>query len=108
MKRSILLLVCVLFFTSVHAQSEADEFWDRLQSLCGKSYEGVLELPAEDEQFGGKILKMHVRSCDSLTIKIPFAVGEDLSRTWVLTNTDDRISLAHDHRHSDGTSDAIT
>ncbi len=39
------------------------QFWNAVQSHCGKAYEGVLELPEEDEGFGGKRLVMHVRSC---------------------------------------------
>ncbi|HSP83001.1 MAG TPA: hypothetical protein VLN72_04665, partial [Gillisia sp.] len=42
------------------------------------------------------------------TITIPFYVGEDKSRTWVLTFENDRIKLKHDHRHEDGSEDKIT
>lgn len=51
---------------------------------------------------------MHVKSCDDGTIKIPFFVGENRSRTWVLTFKNDRILLKHDHRHEDGTEDKVT
>jgi hypothetical protein len=51
---------------------------------------------------------MHVRSCTADEIRIPFHVGENRSRTWVLTRTADGIRLKHDHRHSDGTPDAVT
>lgn len=87
--------------------TEANKFWDRLKTLCGKSFEGVLELPENDEDFGGKRLIMHVRSCEDNVIKIPFFVGEDKSRTWVLTFEDDRIQLKHDHRHEDGSEDNV-
>ena len=87
--------------------TEANEFWNTLQTLCGKSFEGQLELPENDEDFGGKQLVMHVRSCEDNVIKIPFFVGEDKSRTWVLTFEDDRIQLKHDHRHEDGSEDDV-
>jgi hypothetical protein len=38
----------------------------------------------------------------------PFHVGEDRSRTWVLTRANGAISLKHDHRHQDGSPDALT
>jgi hypothetical protein len=41
-------------------------------------------------------------------IRIPFHVGEDKSRTWILTLTDAGLLFKHDHRHADGTPDKIT
>lgn len=110
MKKIYTLLFLLGYVTSSFSQteSEAKQFWNSLQSLCGKSYEGKLELPVNDEQFGGKRLVMNVKYCDENTIKIPFFVGDDKSRTWVLTYKDNRISLKHDHRHKDGSEDKIT
>lgn len=107
-KFKILIFFC-LITVSMHAQKDdpAKEFWNTLQSHCGKAYEGVLETPKDDAAFGGKKLMMHVRSCSDTVIKIPFYVGEDKSRTWILTYQNDRISLQHDHRHEDGTEDEI-
>jgi hypothetical protein len=51
---------------------------------------------------------MHVLSCSEDQLLIPFNVGENRSRTWILTKVKDRIELKHDHRHEDGTNDAIT
>jgi hypothetical protein len=104
-----LALILVLISSTVFAQEEspAKTFWNSLQSHCGKAYEGSLALPEEDEDFGGKKLVMHVRSCSDSEIKIPFFVGDDKSRTWVLTYENDRISLKHDHRHEDGTEDKV-
>ena len=51
---------------------------------------------------------MHVRSCDFAEIRIPFHVGEDRSRTWVITPTAVGLRLKHDHRHPDGTEDELT
>lgn len=103
------ILVAFLISISALAQNEspAKQFWNTLQSHCGKAYQGILELPEEDEAFGGKKLLMHVRSCSNTEIKIPFFVGDDKSRTWILTYTNDRIALKHDHRHEDGTEDDV-
>ena len=53
-------------------------------------------------------MRMGPATCDGNTILIPFAVGEDRSRTWVITRTLEGIRLKHDHRHRDGTEDAVT
>jgi hypothetical protein len=84
-------------------------YWQSLQALCGKAYQGtIVAAPATDTTFKGKTLLMHVRSCEPGRIRIPFFVGEDRSRTWVFTKTDNQLSLKHDHRHKDGTPDSIT
>ncbi|WP_103068187.1 hypothetical protein [Aquimarina sediminis] len=101
-----LLCSCTISFSQ--EVNETQQFWNSLQALCGKSFEGTLELPIEDEKFGGKRLLMHVRYCSDTIIKIPFFVGEDKSRTWILTYKSDRITLKHDHRHKDGSEDKIT
>ena len=108
--KKIFTFLIVLSFTASFSQeqSETQQFWNTLQNLCGKSFEGTLVLPENDEQFGGKQLVMHVRSCSDIEIKIPFFVGEDKSRTWVLTYENNRILLKHDHRHKDGSPDEIT
>jgi len=48
------------------------------------------------------------RRCDETQLQIPFHVGEDASRTWLITKTGSGLSLKHDHRHSDGTEDTLT
>ncbi len=51
---------------------------------------------------------MHVRSCNDTVIRVPFMVGDDRSRTWIFSITENALQLKHDHRHKDGTPDAIT
>jgi hypothetical protein len=51
---------------------------------------------------------MQVRSCEENRIRIPFLVGDDRSRTWVLTKQGNQLQLKHDHRHADGTPDRVT
>ncbi|GAB3194259.1 hypothetical protein GCM10027293_02090 [Pontibacter aydingkolensis] len=80
-----------------------------MASHCGKSYAGKVIFPADGKDpFAGKPLTMHVASCSDTTIRIPFHVGEDKSRTWVLRKTEEGLQLKHDHRHEDGTPDEIT
>lgn len=51
---------------------------------------------------------MHVRECSDSELRIPFHVGDDRSRTWVLTRRVGGLRLKHDHRHADGSPDATT
>jgi hypothetical protein len=92
------------------AASPQQAFFQRLSALCGKAYEGrVASPPVEaDAAFAGKRLVMHVRQCTADEIRIPFHVGEDRSRTWVVTRTGTGLRLKHDHRHEDGSEDALT
>jgi hypothetical protein len=78
-------------------------FWNNLLALCDNAYAGtVIEAPAGDTTFANKALIMHVRVCSEEEIRIPFHVGEDRSRVWVLMRDELGITLKHDHRHDDG------
>jgi hypothetical protein len=85
-------------------------FFARLSALCGRAYEGRIASPPveADAAFAGKRLVMHVRTCTKNEIRIPFHVGDDRSRTWVVTRTATGLRLKHDHRHADGGEDALT
>lgn len=107
------LMLVLTFNQSAFSQTKtADQsrlFWAELQKLCGKAFAGtVVAAPEEDTTFKDQELVMHVRSCENNRIRIPFFVGADKSRTWVLTRKNNRILLKHDHRHEDGTPDKIT
>jgi len=91
------------------AATPADAFFAELSALCGESFEGeVVTTDPADADFRGKRLLMTVRDCSADEIRIPFAVGEDRSRTWIVTRTAQGLRLKHDHRHADGTPDALT
>ena len=109
--RFISSLFLVFMFQLVCAQKEsgAKQFWNTLKQHCGKTFEGTITAGATpNDPFVGKKLVMHVRSCEENRIRIPFFVGDDKSRTWVLTFDNDQIQLKHDHRHEDGSEDKIT
>ena len=95
--------------TTIGASQPADTFMARLQSLCGQAFEGrvVTDDPA-DADMRSQRLVMHVRKCAPNEVRIPFHVGNDRSRTWVITRTADGLRLKHDHRHADGSSDELT
>ncbi len=84
-------------------------FFDRLAAHCGQAYEGTIAVDtAKSAAYAGKTLTMHVRECSDTELKIPFHVGENRSRTWVITKTPQGLRLKHDHRHEDGSEDEIT
>jgi hypothetical protein len=92
-----------------------DAFLSTLSHLCGQAFAGriVANEPAAapgspPDPFEGKALVMHVRECTPRQVRVPFHVGDDHSRTWVITRTDDGLRLKHDHRHADGSPDVLT
>ena len=87
-----------------------DRFFAALSDLCGRSYQGrVVSPPVEaDRAFAGKALVMQVRHCGADEIRIPFRVGDDRSRTWVIARRGGNLSLSHDHRHDDGSEDRMS
>ena len=86
------------------------DFLARLTPLCGQAYSGRIVSPPvpADEAFADKPLVMHVATCTPDAVRIPFHVGDDHSRTWVLTRTAAGLRLKHDHRHEDGSEDRVT
>lgn len=87
-----------------------DDLFDQLAGLCGQAFEGaVVSDDPRDADMAGARLVMHVRGCEADQLRIPFHVGEDRSRTWVITRLEDgRLRLKHDHRHEDGSEDVLT
>jgi hypothetical protein len=87
---------------------EVKSFWNSLKALQGKTFEGTLVNAPANDDFAEKKLVMHVLFSDDETILIPFNVGDNLSRTWVFKNKNNRIELKHDHRMKNGENDKIT
>jgi hypothetical protein len=87
-----------------------DPFWEALQALCGQAFEGRMVEGTErsDDAIGKERLVIHVRTCTPAEVRIPFHVGANRSRTWVITPTATGLRLKHDHRHEDGSEDRIT
>ncbi len=85
-----------------------DAWWENLQALCGNAYPGELtKYEEEDDEWLDVDVIMHVRECTPTEIRIPLHVGDNHSRTWVLTRGEDSIELKHDHRYPDGSEEAL-
>jgi hypothetical protein len=86
-----------------------DQFFEAIRDHCGKAYAGkVLVDNAPGDAFANKALVMFVRRCSDSELQIPFYVGEDASRTWIIKKTGSGLSLKHDHRHDDGSMEELT
>lgn len=86
-----------------------DAFFDRIKAHCGKAYQGTVTVDNQDNgAFSDKKLIMHVRKCTDNELQIPFHVGDDASRTWIITKTGSGLSLKHDHRQPNGEFDKST
>lgn len=113
MTRTLLSFALVVSATLLSAATTApvepaDEFLAALRKQCGRAFEGQLINPQPaDSAMRGQRLIMHVRGCGD-TVRIPFHVGVNHSRTWVFTRTAAGVRLKHDHRHEDGSEDAVT
>ncbi|AZZ99771.1 hypothetical protein [Pseudoalteromonas sp. R3] len=86
-----------------------DAFFAQIKQHCGKAYEGKVTVDNQGPSaFSDARLIMHVRRCNDQELQIPFHVGQNASRTWIITKTGSGLSLKHDHRHKDGSDDEST
>ena len=86
-----------------------DAFFNNIKAHCGKAYQGKVTVDnAGPSSFSEAKLVMHVRRCTERELQVPFHVGDDASRTWIITKTGSGLSLKHDHRHKDGSDDVST
>jgi hypothetical protein len=119
--RHLPVLVLLLACTSCGSNAPAptadaldtahDAFLAAIRQHCGEAFAGRIvanDPEPPDDAFVGKRLVMHVRTCGDEEVRIPFHVGDDRSRTWVLTRTPGGLRLKHDHRHADGSADVLT
>jgi hypothetical protein len=86
-----------------------DDYFNNIKQYCGQAFEGKVTVDnSASDSFANKKLIMHVRKCTDTQLQIPFHVGDDSSRTWIISKTGSGLSLKHDHRHKDGTNDVST
>ncbi len=101
-----------------------EAFWEALSSHCGNAYAGELASSDErDADWQGRAMVAHWAECSDTRVAVAFHVEEppsssseavghqgswDRSRTWLITRTPDGLRLKHDHRHADGSEDAVT
>lgn len=102
-------LLFLAFFSSASLAAPRDDFFAQLKKLCGKSYAGqIVQHNKADESWLKEAKIMHVRDCSEQEIRIPLHVGENRSRTWIISRVAGGLRLKHDHRHKDGTPEKLT
>ncbi len=107
---AIILALCLTGCASMpEPVSPADAFFQRLATLCGKSFSGRLIAGNDsDAGFAKADLQAHARECSTREIRIAFDVGKDRSRTWIITRTDSGMGLKHRHMLKDGSEDPVS
>jgi hypothetical protein len=109
-------MLCALGLTTLSSAGPAplvsipthDAFFDLIAKHCGKAYEGKVVFDNDPSPAFANKLVMHVRACSDSELQVPFHVGDDASRTWIITKTGSGLSLKHDHREKDGSDDSLT
>ena len=104
------VLTVLLAMSAASVKAEPTTFFERMASFCGMSFSGQ-EVPVggNPARFEGQRMTATVASCETNELRIPFVIGDDHSRTWVLTQSKEgALTLKHDHRHEDGTPDEVT
>lgn len=111
MRHALVLLAAVTLTacTTTTPSEPADAFMANLNELCGQTHEGrLVTTDPADADFAGKKLVMGPVACTPGEVRVPFAVGDNRSRTWVITRTGTGVRLKHVHRHDDGSEDKVS
>ena len=85
-----------------------DNFFTSIAKHCSKAFEGKVVFDNDPSPAFDNRLIMHVRKCSDTQLQIPFHVGDNASRTWIITKTGSGLNLKHDHRKQDGSDDPLT
>jgi hypothetical protein len=106
---AIALITLSACATTPRPAAQQTAFMANLNALCGQRFVGrLVTTDAADADFASQRLLMHVRDCSAEEVRIPFWVGEDRSRTWVVSrNEEGGLTLKHDHRDPQGNPDGL-
>lgn len=88
--------------------SAQQQFMQAFQPYCGKAYAARIVQDSAPSPAWQHPLVVHIRDCEPGVIRMPLHVGEDRSRTWVLTQREGFIDFQHIHLHEDGSPDAVS
>lgn len=109
LKAVIICSICTLQMLFAQDIPKSKVFLEKFKPYEGQYFEGkIVSGGKEGDGFTGKRLLMEVMSYDDREVKIPFYVGDDKSRTWIISFSNNVLTLKHDHRHEDGSPDKVT
>jgi len=81
---------------SRQAENPQIAFWAAIRSLCGQSFKGRLaEASIADSAALAAPLVLDVWQCYAREMRLAFHVGDDRSRVWLLSTTNDGLALKH-------------
>ena len=109
--RALILSLLALAGCAVVPRSapSQDQFYARLRALCGQAYEGrVVTNDEADRSMAAARLVIQIRSCSDDQIAIPFHVGNDHGRTWIVRRAMAGLQLVHEHRRADGVEETVS
>lgn len=109
--RALILALLALAGCAVvpRSASSQDQFYARLRALCGQAYEGrVVTNDEADRTMAAARLVIQVRSCSDDQIAIPFHVGTDHGRTWIVRRAMTGLEFVHEHRRADGAEEVVS
>lgn len=111
MRVTTLLLLLALLAAPVLADEDSASaaFFARMMALDGRVFRGTTTFPTNpDHDMVGKPLELRFQASSPDELRVPFRVGDDASRTWILRRTPRGLLFKHDHRLADGSPDPIT
>lgn len=83
-------------------------FMDAFRPYCGQAFAAKIVTDNQPSPAWDYPLVVHIRDCEERVVRMPLHVGEDRSRTWVLTQHPGYIDFQHYHLHEDGTPDDVS
>ncbi len=89
-------------------EAAQQQFMHSFRPYCGQAYAAKIVEDSQPSPAWDHPLVVHIRDCEDAVIRMPLHVGEDRSRTWVLTLHQDFIDFQHFHLHEDGSPDTVS
>ena len=83
-------------------------FMDAFKPYCGQAFPAKIVADNQPSPAWDFPLVVHIRDCEENVVRMPLHVGDDRSRTWVLTQHAGYIDFQHYHLQEDGTPDAVS
>ena len=102
------IVASLMGISAITTGSDQDIFFDSIRAHCGNAFSGSVEDSSNSTAYNGRKFVLHIRDCSDSQIKMPLHIDDNSSRILVLSKTDGGIQLQHDHRHADGSSEALT
>ncbi|CUA87224.1 hypothetical protein [Pseudidiomarina woesei] len=88
--------------------AEQSAFMQQFQPYCGQAFNATIVQDNQPSPAWDHPLVVHIRDCEDNVVRMPLHVGDDRSRTWVLTQHPGYIDFQHIHLHEDGSADAVS